>query len=175
MIMHADYFSPSKSRIRIFDDRIEFHNPGGLPIPLEKLLEIDKSIPRNPVLAKAFRAVKLAETAGYGFDKMIDGWKSYKNQIPEFNSMLTDFIITFPLGKTVEKTRVKTREKTRVKTREKIIELIKDNNQITAKELALSLDITIKGIEWQLGNLKKEGIIKRIGPAKGGHWEIIET
>lgn len=73
MLMHTDYFSPAKPRIRIFDDRVEFYNPGGLPVTLKKLLEIDTSMPRNPILAKSFRAVKLAENAGFGFDKMING------------------------------------------------------------------------------------------------------
>jgi len=72
-----------------------------------------------------------------------------------------------------QETRRKTREKTRGKTREKIITLIKENKSITIQELSDILGISVKGIEWQIANLKKQGIIKRIGPAKGGHWEII--
>jgi ATP-dependent DNA helicase RecG len=29
-------------------------------------------------------------------------------------------------------------------------------------------------MEWQIAKLKKEGRIKRIGPAKGGHWEVVK-
>lgn len=35
----------------------------------------DESLPRNPVLAKFFRIAKLCESAGYGFDKMLE-WKN---------------------------------------------------------------------------------------------------
>lgn len=77
MLMHADYFSPIKSRVRIFNDKIEFFNAGAYPKPVEYFLQNDTSMPRNPILAKLFRAIKLAENAGYGFDKMIEGWKTY--------------------------------------------------------------------------------------------------
>ena len=70
MLMHADYFSPAHSRIRIFTDHIEFYNPRGLPKPYEELKNKDISLPRNPVVAKLFRMVKLAENAGFGFDKI---------------------------------------------------------------------------------------------------------
>jgi predicted HTH transcriptional regulator len=33
MLMHADYFSPIKSRIRVFSDKIEFFNAGSYPKP----------------------------------------------------------------------------------------------------------------------------------------------
>ena len=72
MLMHTDYFSPACPRIRIFSNQIEFYNPGGLPKPFEELKSKDISLPRNPILAKLFRLVKLAENAGFGFDK-IDG------------------------------------------------------------------------------------------------------
>ena len=88
MLMHADYFSPIKSRIRVFNDKIEFFNAGSYPKPVEYFLENDISIPRNPILARLFRAVKLAENAGYGFDKMVDGWKYYTDIPIEFKSDL---------------------------------------------------------------------------------------
>jgi ATP-dependent DNA helicase RecG len=39
MLMHTDYFSPAKPRVRIFTDQIEYFNQGGLPKPLKELLE----------------------------------------------------------------------------------------------------------------------------------------
>ena len=83
--MHSDYFSTACPRVRVFDNRIEFFNPGALPKSLKKLLEEDISLPRNPIIAKFFRVVKLAENAGYGFDKMINGWREYTGSEPEFD------------------------------------------------------------------------------------------
>jgi ATP-dependent DNA helicase RecG len=84
MLMHADYFSPAHSRIRIFNNHIEFYNPGGLPKPLEELKNKDISMPRNPIITKLFRMVRLAENAGFGFDKMDTNWKAYNNNLPEY-------------------------------------------------------------------------------------------
>jgi len=63
--------------------------------------------------------------------------------------------------------------KTRVKTRTKILEHIALTPEITAAELAVLLGLTAKGVEWQLTKLKQENRLRRIGPAKGGHWEIL--
>lgn len=95
MLMHADYFSIAKSRIRIFDDHIEFYNPGGLPKPFEEIKSKDLSLPRNPIIAKLFRMVRLAENAGYGFDKLEQGWIEYNGTSPEylieFDSVMSKF------------------------------------------------------------------------------------
>ena len=70
------------------------------------------------------------------------------------------------------KTREKTGEKPRGKTREKMINAVLENPSVTTRELSQILNISAKGVEWQIARLKQEGILKRIGPAKGGHWEI---
>ncbi|MDE0486278.1 MAG: winged helix-turn-helix transcriptional regulator, partial [Nitrospira sp.] len=64
---------------------------------------------------------------------------------------------------------------TREKTREKIMALIAANPSITTAELAKRLGITAKGVEWQIGKLKQKGVLERVGPAKGGHWKVVET
>ncbi len=58
-------------------------------------------------------------------------------------------------------------------TRVKILELISKNPNITNQELADELELTVKGIEWQIKKLKEDGELKRVGPAKGGYWEIL--
>lgn len=67
-----------------------------------------------------------------------------------------------------------TTQKTVEKTVEKILDAIKSNPKITQNELAEITDLTRRGIEWNLAKLKEKGIIKRIGPAKGGYWEVIK-
>ena len=62
---------------------------------------------------------------------------------------------------------------TKLKTIEKILNLIKENPQITAPKIAIELEISTRGVEKNLRTLREAGIIKRIGsPTFGGHWEI---
>ena len=61
------------------------------------------------------------------------------------------------------------------KTREKIVQAIKNNPNVTTAELADILDISQKGVEWQLKQLKEKGILRRVGADKGGYWEITEN
>lgn len=97
MLMHTDYFSPACPRVRIFTNHIEFYNPGGLPKPFEELKSKDISLPRNPILAKLFRMVKLAENPGFGFDKIDENWKAYNSTTPdyqiEFDSVAVGFMM----------------------------------------------------------------------------------
>lgn len=54
----------------------------------------------------------------------------------------------------------------------KIIELIRENPNITRNELANKLDITPDGIKYNLRKLVNNSIIERIGPNNGGYWKI---
>jgi ATP-dependent DNA helicase RecG len=67
----------------------------------------------------------------------------------------------------------KPREKTREKTREKIIGLVRANPDISMETMASSLGLTRNGVEWQICKLKQSGILRRVGPDKGGQWEIL--
>ncbi len=55
----------------------------------------------------------------------------------------------------------------------KIIRLLKENSKLTIPEMSKIIDVTERSIERNIENLKKKNVLKRIGPDKGGHWEII--
>jgi ATP-dependent DNA helicase RecG len=65
-------------------------------------------------------------------------------------------------------------QKTTQKTTQKIIEAITEKSDITQKELAAVIGITEDGVKYHIARLRKKGLLKRIGPDKGGHWEIVE-
>ncbi len=56
----------------------------------------------------------------------------------------------------------------------KIVELMKDNKYITAKELSEHIKISTTAIDKNISKLKKKGVLRGIGPAKGGYWEVVE-
>ncbi len=65
------------------------------------------------------------------------------------------------------------REK-KMKSREKIISLLSQDNSLSAAALAERIGITPKAVEKHIAKMKAEGILKRVGPDKGGHWRMIE-
>lgn len=64
-------------------------------------------------------------------------------------------------------------QKTLSSTQEKVLDEIKRNPSTTRQQLAEKIGITPDGIKKQLDKLKKNGLIKHVGPTKGGHWEIM--
>ena len=60
------------------------------------------------------------------------------------------------------------------KTVEKILSIINENPFVTQNQLIDATGLSRRGVEWQLKQLKEKGLIRRIGPDKGGHWEIVD-
>ena len=56
----------------------------------------------------------------------------------------------------------------------KVVELLRKNNQTTAKEVAEFLEISIRHSERLFTSLKQNGVIQRIGSNKTGYWKINE-
>lgn len=195
MLMHADYFSPGHPRIRIFTDHIEFYNPGGLPMPLEELKSKDISLPRNPIVTKLFRMVKLAENAGFGFDKIETNWMKYNHTKPVYDIQFDYTIVNFNLkpaqeGKpmAVEKGSEKLSkdlqgnyginiDDLRSKFGERallILEVLLNNPSTTQEQMADDLHVAVITIKRDMDKLKKAGLITREGAKKTSDWIILK-
>ena len=62
----------------------------------------------------------------------------------------------------------------KIKSREKIIALLSQDNSLSAAALAERIGITPKAVEKHIAKMKAEGILKRVGPDKGRHWQVAE-
>ena len=58
------------------------------------------------------------------------------------------------------------------KSRDKIVALLSKDGKLSAVLLAEKIGISAKAVEKHLSNLKVDGIIERVGPAKGGYWKV---
>ena len=65
--------------------------------------------------------------------------------------------------------------KSSLKSSQKILELISASPSITISEIADRLGMTTRGVDKNIKRLKEQGVIRRVGPDKGGHWEVIES
>ena len=57
----------------------------------------------------------------------------------------------------------------------KIIELIREDKNITIPVIAEKLGLTTRAIEKQMVKLQRDSLIRRVGPDKGGYWELLEN
>lgn len=57
---------------------------------------------------------------------------------------------------------------------QKIIDIVKENPFVTQAEIAERLNLTRKTIVSNMKKLQTNGLIRRIGADKNGHWEAIE-
>jgi len=94
-IVHRDYFTASEITIRLFKNRVEVTNPGGVPkgIDFEKLIkgENNLSVRRNPLIADILDFAGYMDKAGYGFIKILAFLQSQGFPKPEFPKLQDSF------------------------------------------------------------------------------------
>ena len=54
-----------------------------------------------------------------------------------------------------------------------ILKLMVANPRISKRELAEIIGISTTAIDKNISKLKEKGLLKRVGPDFGGHWEIV--
>lgn len=57
---------------------------------------------------------------------------------------------------------------------EKILALLYSEPRLLVRMLAERLGISPRAVEKQIAKLREQGHLRRIGPAKGGHWEVMQ-
>ena len=93
--------------------------------------------------------------------------------IPFNRINVTPFELNEGVGSDVPNGSVKSSVKGSVKSSVKIIEMMKENPEITIPMIAEMLHKTTRAIEKSIAKLQSNGFVKRVGPDKGGHWEIM--
>lgn len=184
MIVHRDYRSPSESCVKVFQDHIEFFNPGKLPddITVDDLVNGRYlSTLRNKAIANHFHQLGEIEKYGSGVTRVIRLFRAAGLRDPKFEMMGAGVRVTV-FARDADKhenyrntpeTTEKTTEKATENTTEKILEALRRNPDATTQMLAEQFGITADGVYWHVKKLKTQGKIRRIGGDRGGHWEVL--
>ena len=64
-------------------------------------------------------------------------------------------------------------EKSSEKSSEKILSFLVTRKTASATEIAAIMGLTSRAVEKQIALLKTSGRLRRVGPDKGGHWEVM--
>lgn len=120
-------------------------------------------------------------------ERIFSACRDAKSPVPEIQLDGHDLWVEFPYSKTyMEKlqgdissknTAVKSSGKSSGKgsgkSSEVIITMLRNNKTMTIPELAEALSISTRAVEKNIQKLQNAGRLKRIGPAKGGYWDVL--
>ena len=81
-IVHRDYSRQQVIEIRKYPSYLEIESPGMFPEGVDETNFLRKTNPRNPNIIDVFRAIKYAEKAGSGFDKIFADLLSKGKKLP---------------------------------------------------------------------------------------------
>lgn len=186
-LMHRDYsITGTQVSIEVYDDRVEIVNPGGLPkgLSLRELGTV--SIRRNEVIADLFFRLHKVERIGMGIQKMKEAMIAAGLREPTFEPdgffravfhRSPKFAMKegLPSSKTSTAGLVDGLVDGLVENQRRLLVLIAENPHISKSAMAKAVGISTTAIDKNLMRLKEKGILRRVGPAKGGHWEIMKS
>ena len=184
-IIHKDY-TGAPIQLSVYNDKLILWNEGRLPegFTIKTLLGKHPSRPFNKNVADIFFKAGFIEAWGRGIAKITDGFINAGLTAPVFETTMGGVMLTIERGTTELKkssNKLNVTENVTDKVTDKvtdnqslILQYIFEQQKITTRELAEKVGISQRKIKENIAKLKTTGLIKRIGPAKGGHWEIIK-
>jgi len=192
-LIHREYSSSKTARIIIERDRLFADNANraashGIITP-----ENVRPVSKNPILASFFKQIGRADELGSGTRNLYHYTRLYSGADPVMDEEDV-FSITIPLndsyspevGEDAEKglngtqgSGLKSGLKSSLKsglnaTDIETMSAIAEKPSITIPELQTRLSLSRNGVKKSLNRLKAGGRLRRVGPDKGGHWEIVE-
>ena len=197
-VVHKDYSSGIPIQISVYDDKIVLWNSGQLPRDwtLERLLGKHPSVPCNPLIAGAFFRAGYIESWGRGIEKINRECGEHGIDPPVYDTGMSGLMLTFQanpehlieglgeagatsileekVGEKVGKKVGENAGKRLTRNQQQILELLRQHPHMAARELARQVGISSRKIEQNIARLKELQLLKRIGPARGGHWEVLK-
>ena len=177
-VIHKYYFEHGHNNLlRFFPDKIRIENFWVKP----QHFRLGKTVfRRNPLTVDLFSRINFGEKMGTGLYRMKDICKRENTPFPKVEYNENYFYINFtqsneyieiagPSVQVVEKVVEKVTE-----NQLRILEEVRKNKYITAKQLSSLIGISSRKIQDNMKKLKENGLLKRTGSYKGGCWEVVK-
>ena len=168
-LVHRDYFVSAPIRLFIFDNRIEIISPGHLPdnLTVEKICTGNSNI-RNPILVSYLAKGLLPyHGLGSGIKRALSSWPDIEFLDDRDGCLFTATVrrhapVNAPVNAPEPSLQVQ------------LLNLVLSNPRLSYEKLAVLTQKDRTTIMRNMAKLKAQGRLKRVGPAKGGHWQVIE-
>ncbi|HAS82135.1 MAG TPA: hypothetical protein DCS43_05530 [Verrucomicrobia bacterium] len=187
-LVHRDYSTGVPIQIRVYEDRIRFYNDGCLPPgwTVKRLMKSHKSAAESEPTSMMveFKGV-VPDKAGPEEHPETSVKSSVKTgvetrgetQVDSSGAGLVEGLVEDSVKSSVKGQagdKGSTTQEAPEKSSEKILELLCKDKDMTIFQLADHVKITTRAIEKNIKKLQDAGKLRRVGPDKGGHWEVLE-
>ena len=150
---------------------------------------------RSAKIFNIFSLVKIGERSGMGLSQLYGNWEEAGYARPQLSESFSPERTTVEIEVEVAEKRGEVAEKVAEKrnevaekrgevtekvaekfseTEERIIALIQANAHITQKMLSEAIGLTRQYVGRCMDSLQARNIIRRVGPDKGGYWEVVQ-
>ena len=202
-VCHRDYsIKGTEIQIKMFDNRLVFETPGKLPgiVRTDNIRHTHFS--RNPKIAEFLKAYDYVKEFGEGVDRMCRELSAIGTKEPQYHlvAFIMKASVWANVLEGQEKARERqegipsdqvegdttqklprnypeTTQKQDIDitpVQKGIIDFLLLHPYAGRKEISSNLgSLSEDGVKYNLKVLQQKGIIKRIGPAKGGHWKVL--
>jgi len=171
-LIHRDYTAQGDIQIRLYEDRLQVWNPGGLPegIRLDQLRVPDHpSVPRNPLLSRTFYYAGLIEHWGTGTTRILELCKAQGLPEPEFVEQSGSFKVVFLKDLyRPERLRALGLNERQIKA----VLYVKEHGRITNREYRALTAISDEGARLDLKQLVEKGVLEARGKGRSAHYVL---
>lgn len=176
-LVHQVYTMRGDIFINLYNDRLEIHSPGLLPLGVTPNNIISKSIYRNTHLAKVFYDLQLMEKEGSGYDKVYELLLFNGKPEPIVEEWDDRVVVTVKksiISNEVVRLMSKVNDDFQLKQKEIIsLGLIAQNNSIPSITLSKKLSIrNDDALKYWVGGLLKHAIILSKGKTKATEYFV---
>lgn len=179
-LVHADFSGRISVLVVKEPAGFSFRNPGGLRVPAQQALQGGVSDCRNRSMQQMFLMIGLGERAGSGMSRIVHGWKELGHSLQLKEAYEPQEHTVLEMAWAVESTpsgssesSVQSSVQSSVETGARILALLAKDSALTVPGIAKHLGLTTRAVEKQLARLKTQSRLRRVGPNKGGHWELL--
>jgi ATP-dependent DNA helicase RecG len=161
-VAHRDYSQfvrGSHIQVRMFADRLEVQNPGGLygGVTVDELKEGQST--RNRLLVQLMEDMHLVENRGSGIDAMLDAMRNANLQPPRFEDKRTSFLVVLYNAPAMS-------------DEERILAYIREHGSIKRADCQQLLGVDEIKAKYVLRKMKDAGLLLQEGTRRGAHYVL---
>lgn len=179
-LAHRDYSHYAQGthvEIRMFADRLEIENPGGLYGYLtEELLGQGHHATRNAALVRLLEDLRLVENRGSGIQAMIEAMRNAQMMPPKFRDKRSSFVVTFMNHTLLDEETISWLNqfgKFPMNDRQRLaLAYLRSSEHITNKEYQVLNSVESKTATGELQALVKMGLLRQYGIGRGTRYSI---